>query len=428
MINNKKIVAGVLLATVSLVLTAPVFSGNNGEFSEGRPLEIDYPEISGVPPLKTTDAPLAYYVRYVYNFAIISSGVIALIVLLTAGIQYLTSTGSPEKMKGAKKRILSVFWGIAILFGSYILLTTINPQMLSAPWEEPPPISYPKPSPPPNTPFPTKDLLGRIRSLAEAIKSAPQPLLNASLELKNLTMECDCQNTRAICLCTGGAPGASCEPRGCYAGGSAHPCPQPEEIKVLQKNIIDQKDLILYSRTRAISEKEDLERDIEEFLNYEIAWYNEQIEVEKEIISQSERGVKEVHERRAYELEQKRDWVKEKRSYKEDLIQKLDELSSEIALLGPPAEKIPQLSSQCFASVSEKCAATCKQGPTYGCHDRVEGCQPDKCQGGNPCPMGEIQNEISKISSQPKKIIALCDQIIAIVNNIKEEQTLKRSD
>lgn len=92
-------------------------------------LEIGYPEFGGFKP-ETVTTPLPQYAKYIFNFLIGISGFIALVVLIMAGYQYLTSAGAPEKIGDAKNKIFSALLGLIILFCSYLILTTINPQLI----------------------------------------------------------------------------------------------------------------------------------------------------------------------------------------------------------------------------------------------------------------------------------------------------------
>ena len=74
--------------------------------------------------------PLTDAVQNLYTYIISIAGVIALIALITAGILYLTSSGEPEKLSRARKQILAAFLGIVILFSSYLILRTINPELV----------------------------------------------------------------------------------------------------------------------------------------------------------------------------------------------------------------------------------------------------------------------------------------------------------
>ena len=96
----------------------------------GRDLEIEYPEIEEFKPEQVT-APVTEYFKYIFNFFVWISGLIALVVLVQAGLSYLTSAGNPEAMNDAKSKIAAALLGILILFGSYLILTTINPDLIA---------------------------------------------------------------------------------------------------------------------------------------------------------------------------------------------------------------------------------------------------------------------------------------------------------
>lgn len=90
-------------------------------------LEIDYPEAGGVKPGETTTLP--QYITYLFNFSIGIAGIIAFGVLVWSGIKILTSPDQPETIKDARTHIIGAFLGIVILLSSYLILTTINPQL-----------------------------------------------------------------------------------------------------------------------------------------------------------------------------------------------------------------------------------------------------------------------------------------------------------
>lgn len=98
-------------------------------FAQERKLEIKYPEIFGLKP-ETVATGLAEYAKYIFNFSVAIIGLILFGVLIRAGILYLTSAGQPAKLNEAKERIISVFLGVILLLSGYLILTTINPQLV----------------------------------------------------------------------------------------------------------------------------------------------------------------------------------------------------------------------------------------------------------------------------------------------------------
>lgn len=118
----KKILFFVL--TSLLFLSPLVVVGDN----QVRQLETVYPDIPGVKTIEE-DATLPEYLEYIYYFIISLTGIAALIILIWGGLIYLTSAGSPNKMKEGINRIIGGLSGVAIILFAHLILTTINPDI-----------------------------------------------------------------------------------------------------------------------------------------------------------------------------------------------------------------------------------------------------------------------------------------------------------
>ncbi len=120
-IQNKKLILLLIFLGIfifsSLVLAA-----------EERKLLVDWPTLPGGIQL-TVDSDVTELVAYFYQWGIALGGLVAFIALIIAGFHYLTSVGDPTKMKEATDRIKSVFLGLALLLGSFLILHTINPEL-----------------------------------------------------------------------------------------------------------------------------------------------------------------------------------------------------------------------------------------------------------------------------------------------------------
>lgn len=127
--KNKKIKKLIFVLLLLYFLISPVSLALAQE--EGG-LEISYPEIpGGVEAPVTKKAYLPHYIQYIYNFIVISGGIIALLALIYGGFRYLTSVGNPEIMRDARGQILAGFLGLIIILGSYVILYEINPDLVS---------------------------------------------------------------------------------------------------------------------------------------------------------------------------------------------------------------------------------------------------------------------------------------------------------
>ena len=93
--------------------------------SAQRPPEVPLPGLS-----ETTTPLLPDYVKYVFNFGIGIAGLIAFVALVYGGFRYLTSAGNPSAMSDANGQIFAGLIGLIVILGSWLLLTTINPQLI----------------------------------------------------------------------------------------------------------------------------------------------------------------------------------------------------------------------------------------------------------------------------------------------------------
>ena len=104
----------------ALLFLLPVF---------GLGTEIGYPSVpSATVPAASTTFP--GYVKYLVNLTLILSGVIALAVLVRAGLLYLTSAGNLDQIEQAKRKIVAGLLGLIIILSSYLILFTINPDLV----------------------------------------------------------------------------------------------------------------------------------------------------------------------------------------------------------------------------------------------------------------------------------------------------------
>lgn len=76
-------------------------------------------------------ATLTQYIPAVYNYLVAIVSIIAIVMIMVGGLRYLTAGGNPSAVTSAKETILGAVIGLFLTFGSYILLQTINPALVS---------------------------------------------------------------------------------------------------------------------------------------------------------------------------------------------------------------------------------------------------------------------------------------------------------
>lgn len=87
------------------------------------------PCISTETPQTTKDLDLAQLIGNFYNWALGIGGVIALGIIIFGGILYTISPGDSSRQNDAKTWIGSAIVGLVLLFGSYAILNTVNPDL-----------------------------------------------------------------------------------------------------------------------------------------------------------------------------------------------------------------------------------------------------------------------------------------------------------
>ena len=85
--------------------------------------EVNYPSMPGF----STEG-IDFFV-YLYNLLVYFGCIIAVIAIIYQGVTIFLSQGNMAKISEAKDRIKSAFLGLIILFGSYLILKAINPEL-----------------------------------------------------------------------------------------------------------------------------------------------------------------------------------------------------------------------------------------------------------------------------------------------------------
>lgn len=91
----------------------------------GYRLIVPLPLIPGV----TAPSTIAEYVRFIFIWGLAVTGIAGAIGVAVGGVRYLLAAGSPAKAQDAKDQIFHALLGILVVLASWIILTTINPDL-----------------------------------------------------------------------------------------------------------------------------------------------------------------------------------------------------------------------------------------------------------------------------------------------------------
>lgn len=106
------------VAVLVLLLPAKTFAGWK--------LEVPIPPMKGGTEVKLDD-----YVTNVYNFMFMAVGIIGVLMFLVGGFQYMISAGNKAVSSEAKKTMINAIIGIILVLAAFIILSTINRQLVN---------------------------------------------------------------------------------------------------------------------------------------------------------------------------------------------------------------------------------------------------------------------------------------------------------
>ncbi|HXK31943.1 MAG TPA: hypothetical protein VJ378_00500 [Candidatus Paceibacterota bacterium] len=254
----------VLIFTFCLIIAGFVFAQ--------RPLEVEYPEAGGLRP-ESTVFGLSAYVKYIFNLSIIISGLLAFGTFVAGGIRYITSVGVPAFKKDASEQMFAAFVGLLVLLTSYMLLTSINPEltMLAAPeitkteaesvetpTLEKATLSY--------TEIPLGALidslflesgLDNLKNYSKKVRDISNKVEQKTNELNSLVARCSCSQLRSQCPSFDSISEAACHTGKC----SGNPCSEADKREI-NKRRDEIKELINNEEDGLIYWQKKLDREI----------------------------------------------------------------------------------------------------------------------------------------------------------------------
>jgi len=79
----------------------------------------------------TSSTPPGQFVKGFYDFALMIGGVLAFGAIVYGGVLYAASAGNPSKQSEGKEWVKSALLGLLLLGGAYLILYTINPDLVN---------------------------------------------------------------------------------------------------------------------------------------------------------------------------------------------------------------------------------------------------------------------------------------------------------
>jgi hypothetical protein len=98
--------------------------------SAQQKLNVEIPDIGGSGGIDSTSGGFAQYIRAVYSYSLVIASFLALFVMVYGSIKYILSRSNPSNMEDAKAWIMGGIYGLLLLLGAFVLLYTINPELV----------------------------------------------------------------------------------------------------------------------------------------------------------------------------------------------------------------------------------------------------------------------------------------------------------
>lgn len=102
--------------------TKDTANGDQYDFGPGSTLDLTN---------ETTIRPIGEYIKWIYKYMIGVVGILSTIVMMWGGVLWLASAGDSGKITDAKAWITSSITGLLLALSSYLILATINPNLVN---------------------------------------------------------------------------------------------------------------------------------------------------------------------------------------------------------------------------------------------------------------------------------------------------------
>lgn len=121
--KSKILISIIIFIGLFAVNSFPIHAADQGY----TPLE-PLPGIGPEPGYSSYD--LSSYFQWIFAFAISIAGILAVLMIVIGGIQYMTAYGSESKITDAKRRIYQALLGLLLAISAWLILYTINPDLV----------------------------------------------------------------------------------------------------------------------------------------------------------------------------------------------------------------------------------------------------------------------------------------------------------
>lgn len=107
---------------------APNVSIPGSEFKAGKSTDVNPADTNAN---SDQSLLLVRYIKAIYKFFVGIAGIVAVFMIVFGGVMWIFAAGSAEKINKAKEIIVGAVSGLVLAVGSYVILNTVNPSLVS---------------------------------------------------------------------------------------------------------------------------------------------------------------------------------------------------------------------------------------------------------------------------------------------------------
>lgn len=129
--NNRKKIP-VTLLTIFFVTGFLFFLSSSLASGQLLKFQIPVDKLASISPQEMKEGSgIAIYLAAIYTWFVTAIAILAVLFMMIGGIILLTAAGNSQKVSLGKKFIIDSLWGLCLVLGSYIFLSTINPDLVN---------------------------------------------------------------------------------------------------------------------------------------------------------------------------------------------------------------------------------------------------------------------------------------------------------
>lgn len=102
----------------------------------GTPYAPNFPQIPGTEGIKPTEG-IPQLVAFIYLVGLWLVGAVVFVQITLGGVRWLLAAGRPGEIEKAKTQITNAILGLILLISSYVILSTINPDLVNSVFDPP---------------------------------------------------------------------------------------------------------------------------------------------------------------------------------------------------------------------------------------------------------------------------------------------------